>query len=253
MDLRTQNALLAVNRRFYERHGASFSATRQFAWPGWPHLLPHLPQVAPTPLAVLDVGCGNGRFARFLATQVKAPWTYLGLDSSPLLLAQAQELPLPLQLRLVDLIADPLSAVLGEQRFHWIALFGVLHHLPGRANRQRLLVDLAHHLARPGILTLSIWRFDQDPRAPQKRLSWERYNTTAGERIALDQLEPGDQLLTWAGDPDTPRFCHLADEGEVVHWQALLGQQELSLRERFAADGRTGAENSYLVFAAEPL
>src|ERR1700741_2300315 len=62
MDAKTINYLNNINRNFYATVADDFDQTRATAWPGWQRLLPYLSM----PLSVLDVGCGNARFARFL-------------------------------------------------------------------------------------------------------------------------------------------------------------------------------------------
>src|SRR5215216_4249990 len=104
MDTDTINRLNAINRTFYATVADDFDQTRGTAWPGWQRLLPYLS----TPLSVLDVACGNARFALFLhdnlsfitqqpdsfsapsAQHSVLPLFYTGLDSSPALLDHAR-------------------------------------------------------------------------------------------------------------------------------------------------------------------
>ena len=69
MDPATANALRALNRRFYEERAREFSDSRNAPWPGWLRLAPHLRELAEggRAISLLDAGCGNGRFAHFLA------------------------------------------------------------------------------------------------------------------------------------------------------------------------------------------
>lgn len=70
-------ALCQLNNRFYQEQAASFSNTRQTAWPGWERCLEHIAarlapnapveQGAERPFSILDVACGNLRFEEFLA------------------------------------------------------------------------------------------------------------------------------------------------------------------------------------------
>ena len=76
MDPLTRQQLLTVNRIFYEVHAAAFDRSRgDRPWPGWLRLIPYLRTLAAGPDTgasrpaigpVLDVGCGNARFACFL-------------------------------------------------------------------------------------------------------------------------------------------------------------------------------------------
>lgn len=78
MDARTAHILADATNRFYAKVEASFSETRQQPWPGWMHVL-ELARTAPDsplrrleaqPLRLLDIGCGNMRFERFLQEQI---------------------------------------------------------------------------------------------------------------------------------------------------------------------------------------
>src|SRR4051812_3977149 len=109
MDEATIQRLNAINRAFYQTTASEFDATRGQSWPGWDRLIPHLK----TPLSVLDVGCGNGRFGLFLREQLTGPLTYTGLDNNPALLEAAQQAlasqeEMESTLRPYDLLIDPL-------------------------------------------------------------------------------------------------------------------------------------------------
>lgn len=69
MDTKTINHLNAINRAFYATVANDFDQTRGTAWPGWKRLQPYLT----LPLSVLDVGCGNARFALFLGDTLITP------------------------------------------------------------------------------------------------------------------------------------------------------------------------------------
>ena len=72
MNPRTRLALNAINRGFYsaEASSASFSKTRDHPWPGWERAWSATQDAARR--SVLDAGCGNGRFAEFLAARCSA-------------------------------------------------------------------------------------------------------------------------------------------------------------------------------------
>jgi len=261
MNATTRAILLAINRRFYEHHAESFSATRQRPWGGWQRALEAVRSRQEA--SVLDVGCGNGRLAACLADHPKTRWHYFGIDNSPSLLEVAEQRLVELagadgsviagwELRRVEATPQKLDEALGERSFDLITLFGVLHHVPGLAERLALLGSLARRLAPRGALVLSLWRFDRDPSWPRKHLPWVEYNREAEEAVDLSQLEDGDHLLTWAGDRRHPRYCHLADEDEAARWLAELGRvvPALELVDRFDADGRSGRDNHYLVLRA---
>lgn len=259
MDAQTIAALADLNRRFYERHAAAFDATRERPWPGWLRVLESV-RSADTPLTVLDVGCGNGRFAAFLADRLPRPLRYLGVDASaPLLAAAAARLagrPGEYRWQRLDVLRRDLAAELEEQRYDLIALFGVLHHVPGEETRITLLRQLASLLADRGLLAASIWQPPADARGRRRVIPWSEHNrrlrqdppdAVQGRQEPIDesQLEPGDRLLSWAGDVEVPRYCHFPPPDEIERW--LTSLPELRQLDRFAADGPAGRDNLYLV------
>lgn len=225
----TLRRLNAINAAFYQQTAAHFDATRQQPWPGWARLLPHLP--ARRPLRVLDVGCGNGRFGVWLAGQGAGPLHYHGTDNSPALLGYARAALATLdrvQLTPADLLADPLPG----GPFDLVALFGVLHHVPGAAQRERLLAALGARVAPGGVLAVAVWRFADNPRFLARALDWP----------ADLEREPGDYLLDWRRGTVAARYCHHVDDAEGARLVAASGLDEI---DRYRADGHDGRTNQY--------
>ncbi len=240
MDRTTILALNALNRRFYAARSAAFSATRTDPWPGWERLLPLLPDR--TPVRTLDVGCGNARLARFLAGRLRVPLAYTGIDACPALLEAARTDAGPgLDLMEADFVADSPEGVLPPGPFDLIALFGVLHHVPGRTRREALLRASALRLAPGGVLAVSLWQFGAHERFDAKTLPW----STCPE-IDPKRLEAGDALLAWGGTGGPPRFCHFVDEAEA---DALLADLGLVERAHFVDDGEL---NVYRLLVRSP-
>jgi tRNA (uracil-5-)-methyltransferase TRM9 len=246
MDRRTVQALNRLNRAFYRKVGEEFSATRRAPWPGWERLLPYL-SALPDPLAVLDVGCGNGRFGAFVAHRLGRPFRYVGVDADPALLRHAREALAPrvadLALLRRDVVASPLRLRPDGETFSLVAAFGLLHHVPGAATRRRLVEALAERVRPGGLLALVAWRFGARARFRRRVVGWQSYNRTATERIDEAKLEPGDLLLRW-GTGSSLRYCHdLAPEALA----ALVRGLPLAAVEAYAADGEGGDLNRYLL------
>jgi SAM-dependent methyltransferase len=240
----TVEALGAVNRRFYRERASEFSRTRERPWSGWGEIFDRAGSLLPRHPRVLDVGCGNGRFARFLQERLGSDFDYCGVDESPLGLAEARKrLASRENVSLVehDFLEPALPPGLSGREFDLVALFGVLHHVPGRKNRLALLRRLEALLAPGGLLMFSLWRFDRYTRFRKKIVPWDEFRARTGIGVGLDDLEPGDFILTWGGAPPAYRFCHaMSDEEE----KELEGSLSLELVTRFDS----GAEpNRYYV------
>lgn len=240
MKRETRLALNALNQRFYRERAEEFSGTRKRPWKGWVELHERIARHLPQHLRVLDVGCGNGRFARFLRDALDRPFAYVGVDQSPIGLAEARRRLADLSdVRLVehDFVASESIPALGS--FDLVVLFGVLHHVPGRASRGALLRKLGGHLTPGGLLAFTAWRFDRYERFRKKLVPLE----AAGLDLDASDLERGDFIMAWGNAPPALRYCHAVSDEEL---DALVAGTDLPVLERFdAAD----EPNTYVVLA----
>jgi SAM-dependent methyltransferase len=242
VDAGTRRLLDDVNRRFYAEHAVEFSATRGHPWPGWRRVVEGLPVHRDRPLDVLDLGCGNGRLVMFLAERYPGALRYTGADSSEPLLTEARRrhrIHAWAHFVFCDFVAEPPATALPGDRFDWIAVFGVLHHVPGFARRRELVEAVRSRLVEGGRLTVSLWRFAESERLRRRILPWEQ----SGLKIDPSRLECGDHLLRW-GEAGAFRYCHHVDDAEWARLAEATGLREV---ERFDADGAQGRSNRYVV------
>jgi tRNA (uracil-5-)-methyltransferase TRM9 len=240
----TRERLLALNRAFYATVAVEFDRTRSGFPVGWEALRPFLPTPHARRPHVLDAGCGNGRFARFLE-ESEWPCSYVGVDADATLLALAAGQttnfawvqPQFVQADLTDPgWATPWRAQ--AQSFDLIVCLAVLHHLPGFALRRQVLHDLASLLAVDGVLIASTWQFLTSARFAQKVAPWQQ--------VGLDEaeVEPGDALLPWNQGVHALRYVHQIDEAEI---EQLAQEAGLAAVHHFYADGKEGNLNLYAV------
>lgn len=238
MNEAVRRQLLALNRTFYNRFAASFAATRFGPQPGYQRIIHYFSASC----QVLDLGCGNGRFAAFLDQHLERV-VYVGLDISPRLIELARQRAAGLQhvearFRVADLAASGWEAELPARAFDVTVALAVLHHIPGAEHRGALVRTAATLLKRGGYLILSNWRFLHNARMRRKIVPWE----TVG--LSADDVEPGDYLLDWKRDGVGYRYVHQLDEAEV---EALATAAGLAVVEQFHADGREGDLSLYSV------
>lgn len=243
-----------LTAEFYRRCGESFSATRHGGWPGWERLLEPLGAAAKRAadegraVRVLDLGCGNLRFERWLADALPGVAVEAtGLDREPSLAKDA----------VPGFAAEVVAARFDDGwrlpaglsgRFDVAVAFGLLHHLTGFAGRRAVLEGLARALAPGGVAAASCWRFLNDGRLGKKARAATADAAALWPELA-GALGPGDAFLGWQGEEGVFRFCHNVDEEELGRLAAAAVAAAPGMREegRFSADGRTGELNRYLV------
>ncbi|MBN1607451.1 MAG: class I SAM-dependent methyltransferase [Polyangiaceae bacterium] len=249
MDQATLIALATINRRFYGRHAREFSATRQAPWRGWSGVVACLKERAPPggELRVLDFGCGNGRFLRFLGEQWHGPIEYFGVDLHVPSTATGETVEPRPQVTAHwyahDFLAEsePLPPNLAGS-FDLICLFGILHHVPSFARRQALLQILAQSLQPRGLMAVTLWQFANQERFRQRLVPWSESEHVAGIRVSASELEPGDFLLRWGAEGNLARYCHHVT---LLEWTLLTKGLGLRVVRGYRADGASGDLNEY--------
>jgi len=231
MQITVAQQLLALNRRFYASLAVPFAATRQSPQPGFARLRAALPRA---PFSLLDVGCGNGRFGHYLVQQHSLR-AYTGVDFSAELLETAVT-HVPGRYLQRDLSQPGCLDGLGQ--FDAAACLAVLQHIPGQANRARLLREMGERLGKDGRLLLSTWQFMDSERQRRKLRDWTEIGLSAAD------VEPNDYLLTWQRDGFGLRYVCYVDESETEKLAAAAG---LRILDQFRSDGKEGNLNLYTV------
>lgn len=227
--------LLTLNQTFYDSFAESFSQTRQPINPGFDGLLAVLPV---TPVDLLDVACGNGRFGQYLQ-QKGVLRRYVGVDFSNELLKIARQLTGG-EVYQQDLSRPGSLAGLGQ--FDVVACLAALHHIPGQANRVQLLREMKERLRGNGRIFLSTWQFMDSKRQQRKVRDWSEIGLTAAD------VEANDYLLTWQRGGFSYRYACMIDEAAT----AVLAQAAgLTIIEQFRSDGREGNLSLYTVLQSD--
>lgn len=247
MDPKTVTKLNQLNQDFYQQIAESFDQTRQSAWKGWEQLIPTLQQLVKNKntFSVLDLGCGNGRFAEFLLKN-SFKFEYLGVDSNIKLLSIAQKKlnknPKILfsQLDLVEIITTNQLQSKVSHKYDLVVAFGVLHHIPSfklRVQFIKTICELANNSNSRIVLTA--WQFASEDRFNDKFIDPNIIS------LDSDSLEDNDFILGWQNQPNTYRYCHFVDQLEMEKIVKIAGN--CSIENSFLADGKTEQLNRYFV------
>ncbi len=265
MDMNTEIArkLCAVTSDFYRQQATSFSSTRHTAWAGWERCLQAAREQLPAceeRLSVLDLACGNLRFEDFIAAQLpQARLSFHAVDNCDALAALAGDAfglscagaaasRVEIDYQSLDVmdalfngphLEDALRAPVCDMSVS----FGFMHHVPLASQRRAVLDALVGRTRPGGVVAVSFWRFLNSPQLADKaRFTHER----ALAELGLPPLGEGDFLLGWKNLPGAWRYCHNFTDAEVDDLAAFVASRADVLT-RFAADGRTGNLNDYLV------
>lgn len=249
MDERTKAILDRETERFYLSCTDSFSNTRQAPWPGWDPVANRLSAMGEKGIAprILDAGCGNLRFERFLLDR-SIPFFALCLDRCEPMMQAALSEDVRLRSCCRAAIFDGLRPT--EWNANGIApcsaavAFGLLHHIPGFGERLDLLRALSECVQPGGLLAVSLWDLESDPRLSRKA---DRDTQRACKALGFDALEEDDYILGWQDQSTAFRYCHSFPDSEV---DCIVEAMEplAHLVERYRSDGPSGRSNTYLLF-----
>ena len=226
MKKETIEKIVELNSQFYQKFGEQFSATRGRIQPGVRKILEGIGR----DLSILDLGCGNGEFARQLADAGHtAP--YLGVDFSLPLLNDAMRIPehFPAKFLELDITSADWSPI--PDTYSLITCFAALHHIPGEETRLRILRNIHQRLAPNGQFIFSNWQFLNSERLRNRIQSWEVAN------INESDLDKGDYLLDWRRGGTGYRYAHQYSEEELAHLAEL---SDFKVVDTFYSDGSTG-------------
>jgi SAM-dependent methyltransferase len=232
----TAAKLIELNRDFYTRFGDSFSATRHRIQPGVRRVL----EMLQGDENILDLGCGNGWFARELAER-NHHGSYLGVDFSLPLLREAESQPEGISAAFRQMDLTKLSDFSTELTGNWslITAFAVLHHIPLIDLRLDILKTI-HRLLKPhGLFIHSNWQFLNSEKLKGRIQPWE------GLAFSRFDVDAGDFLLDWRSGGEGLRYIHHFDEPELSQLAASSGFQVVKT---YYSDGEGGNLGLYQVW-----
>jgi tRNA (uracil-5-)-methyltransferase TRM9 len=197
----------------------------------------------------LDVGCGSGALAIEWARE-KREGAYTGIDFSPVLLDEAKtviekvKIPAGLEIHFerTNLAAENWSKPWRETVLNGVMAFAVLHHIPGRELRLRLLGQINRLLPRGCEFIHSEWQFQNDAKLMTRRQPWEKAGLKATD------VDEGDTLLDWRhalpgqAEQIGLRYVHIYRRTELNELAELSG---FKIVREFESDGKAGNLSLY--------
>ncbi|MDO4289742.1 MAG: hypothetical protein Q4C41_00735 [Eggerthellaceae bacterium] len=299
MDRTTARILNDLTSDFYRRVSSSFSETRQAPWEGWERVLevvfhadgaqsaksaqgarsqeaqpqnarlqgaqPLGTRNAHGTLRVLDLGCGNLRFERFLAERLGSfPETW-AFDNCPALAnaglsddarGHVRFQPLDVVNTLLEGEAERETATLAQAldmppgAVDLAVAFGFMHHLALPTHRLAVLEALVARTRPGGHVAVAFWQFANSPKLRAKAETATARGCAAlglADDAGAPLLDENDYLLGWQHAEGVWRYCHHFTEREIDELSTALAPCAHEVA-RFSADGKTHDLNRYVVF-----
>ncbi len=184
---------------------------------------------------VLDMGCGNGRFAP-LAVACEA--SYVGLDYSRGLITEAER-KFPEQ---AFTVGDATSLPFPDSSFDIVFSFAVIHHIPSKAMRKQFIAEAFRALRPGGKFIFTAW----DLWSPQ--YMGKIVVSALSSLLGKDNLDMGDVMLTF-GKQKHPRYVHACTVREMCLLLTACGFRIIS-SERIA---RKSGQKNIVIVAQRPV
>lgn len=237
MNLDTASRLIEINRDFYTRFGDSFSATRHRIQPGVRRVL----EMLHGDESILDLGCGNGEFARELAKRGhRGP--YLGVDFSLPLLRDAESIPEGFPAKFMQADLTQLSKnqwIVDGGKWEVVAAFAVLHHIPSTEMRLDILRTVRGLLSDDGRFIHSNWQFLNSEKLKARIKPWE------DAAVQTSEVDAGDYLLDWRSGGEGLRYVHHFNDDELSELADMAGFRVI---DAFYSDGESGNLGLYQIW-----
>lgn len=180
MKPKTAQEILKKVVKDYEEISNEFDQTRQHSWSEFQSFLKYIKDGQ----KVLDLGCGNGRFYKFLEQNRKI--NYLGIDNNKKFIEIAKNHFPKAKFKIGDLLKLPIK----NSSIETVTAIASLHHIPSRKLREKALKEMQRVLKKNGILILTVWNLFQ---AKYRKYIWHsrlRYIYSFGKYDSRDTFIP---------------------------------------------------------------
>lgn len=218
-------------RDSYDQMAKEFSDSRAHFWEELAFLAEHIERDD----HVLDIGCGNGRFAPLVAARHAH---YDGVDySTELIKVAKQKFP-----QGIFTAGDATALPFPDNSFDIAFSFAVIHHIPGNEGQKKFVREALRVLHPGGKLIITSWDLWS------KKYLGRLLKSAIGSMLQLNALDLRDVMLTF-GQKKQPRYVHaftMAELRELLESNGLevLGVDTVS---------RGSGERNIVVVAQKPI
>lgn len=203
MKKETAQRLIFQNIQTYNRIARHFDRKRSFITKD----LIDLAQYIKPKDRVLDVGCGNGRFYELVCKKKAKYW---GIDTSEKMIELAKR-KYP---RAKFFVSEPFSFPFGKNFFDKIYCLSVIHHIPSKEFRIRLLKEIKRVMKPGSLLILTAWNLRKKKKIKPLLLKY-----TLKKLFGKSDLDFYDIFLPWKDENGgilATRYLHIFSKKELV-------------------------------------
>jgi len=204
MRRKTAKDILKNVKKTYSTIAEDFSGTRKMDWAEFELILPYISDGD----KVADIGCGNGRFYKFINSKKKIK--YIGIDNNTPLLTEAKRLN-KAEFKEGDLLKIPLP----PKTQNVTVCIAALHHIPSKKLREKAVKELARITKSGGITAITVWNL-----LKQKKYKKQVVKALLKWLYSLGKYEKRGLFIPW-GNEKVPRYYYAFKEKEI---ESLLKQ-----------------------------
>lgn len=220
--------MLKKTRRDFNLIAPDFSRTRWRMWPEFKNFREYVEDGD----KVLDAGCGNGRLLELLGDK---DIDYVGVDFSENLIKIAQKKHPQYKF----LVGDVLDLSLEDNSFDVVFSVAVLHHIPSKEFRQKVLEEVRRVLKPQGTLILTVWDVWGKKKAWLNVLKYGFLKILG--KTKLDFL---DVLVPWG--KKTLRYYHYFTKTELIN---LVNKAGFEIEDRGLVQNKKRTRSNIYVVA----